>query len=188
MATSSRDEELIELAAVVRAHGLRGELLLKVFNPESTLLLEIDSVLLRDKSGKVVSHEVEHARVHSDHVLLTLADVLDKDQADALRGQLVCVPRSALPALEEGEYYLVDLVGLEARDESGKPIGKVIDVVEYPASNCLAVECEDGVREVPELERYLLEVDVKGGYVRVTNLDELEPLKPAQPSGPKKGR
>lgn len=177
MTTPASGDELIELAAIMRAHGLRGELLLKPFNPDSTLLLGCERVLLKGKSGEVVSHQVEGARIHSDHVLLTLAEVTDRDQADALRGNLVCVTRAELPQLEEGEYYLVDLVGLEARDASGAPIGKVVEVIEYPSAHCLAVECEDGVREVPNIERYVLEVDVPGGFVRVEHLDEIDPIK-----------
>jgi 16S rRNA processing protein RimM len=186
--SASSDDELIELAAIMRAHGLRGELLLKPFNPDSTLLLSVERVLLKGKTGVVTSYQVEGARIHSDHVLLTLANVLDRDHADTLRGSLVCVTRAELPALEDGEYYLVDLVGLEARDAEGKPIGPVIDVIEYPSANCLAVQCEDGVREVPNIERYVLEVDVPNGFVRVEHLEEIDPLKVAEVRVPKAPR
>jgi len=168
----------------MRAHGLKGELLLKPFNPDSTLLLSMDEVLLKSRTGAISTHKVENARMHSGHVLLTLEGVLDRDHGDTLRGNLVCVTRAALPPLEEGEYYLVDLVGLEARDAAGKPIGKVIEVIEYPSANCLAVECEDGVREVPNIERYVLEVDVPNGFVRVEHLDEIDPLKIAEARSP----
>lgn len=186
--SASSEDELIELAAIMRAHGLKGELLLKPFNPDSTLLLSLDEVLLKSRSGVITTHKVENSRVHSGHVLLTLEGVHDRDHGDTLRGNLVCVTRAALPPLEEGEYYLVDLVGLEARDAAGKPIGKVVEVIEYPSANCLAVECEDGVREVPNIERYVLEVDVPNGFVRVEHLDEIDPVKIAEARPPKEPR
>jgi 16S rRNA processing protein RimM len=90
---------------------------------------------------------------------------------------VVCVPRAALPTLEEGEYYLVDLVGLSARDPAGEVIGRVHDVIAYPSVECLVMQCGDVWREVPDLPRYVLEVHVREGYVVVDHLDELEPVK-----------
>jgi 16S rRNA processing protein RimM len=165
---------LVELAAVVRSHGLRGELLLKPFNPESDLWDELEHIELKLPNGTLSPRVVESAREHSGGILLALEDVHDRDSADALRGSLVCVRRSVLPELDEGEYYLADLVGLEVRDESGKPVGRVCDLVEYPSVCCLVVETEEGRREVPDVARYVPEVHVKQGFVVVSNLAEIE--------------
>jgi len=94
----------------------------------------------------------------------------------------VCVPRAQLPPLAEGEYYLMDLVGLRVYTREGVELGRVDDVIEYPTVHCLVVASEDGVREVPNLERYVLELDLHDGRVVVDHLDELEP------TGPKGGR
>lgn len=171
-------DELIELAAVVRAHGLRGELLLKPFNPDSTLLAEVTHVLLKNREGVVTRYTVDGARTHSDAQLLALREVRDKDTADALRSQLVCVTRADLPALSEDEFYLVDLVGIQANDAAGNRIGSVVEVIEYPSVNCLVVESEEGRREVPHLPRYVLSLDMTARVVVVDQLDELELEKP----------
>jgi 16S rRNA processing protein RimM len=175
------DGGLIELAAVVRSHGLRGELLLKPFNPASELWDGLESVALKLPSGELSTRRVLSAREHSGSVLLTLDGVRDRDTADALRGSLVCVPRSALPPLADDEYYLADLVGLVAKDTAGRTIGKVRDILEYPAACCLIVESAEGIREVPDLQRYVPEVHVAAGYVVLDNLDELELQKPEGP-------
>jgi 16S rRNA processing protein RimM len=171
-------DELIELAAVVRAHGLRGELLLKPFNPDSTLLTEVTHVLLKTREGAVTRYTVESARVHSAAQLLALREVQGKDAADALRGQLVCVTRADLPPLDEDEFYLVDLVGIQVNDAAGKRIGSVVEVIEYPSVNCLVVESDEGRREVPHLPRYVLSLDMSARVVVVDQLDELELEKP----------
>lgn len=172
--------QLVELAAVVRAHGLRGELLVKPFNPESTLLASAERVLLKARDGALQEREVTAVRPHGALLLVSLRGVDSKDQADALRGQRVCVPRAQLPPLAEGEYYLMDLVGLRAYTREGAELGRVEDVIEYPTVHCLVLTSEDGVREVPNLERYVLELDLQNARVVVDHLDEIEP---AQPKG-----
>jgi 16S rRNA processing protein RimM len=163
---------------VIRAHGLRGELLLKPFNPDSPLLEQVERVLLKSRSGELSAVPVRAARPHGAHVRLSLAGVDSREQADALRGSLVCVTRAELPALADGEYYLMDLVGLRVCTRDGREVGRVDELLEYPSVHCLLVHGEDGAREIPNLSRYVLEVDVAGGRVVVDHLDEIEPSKP----------
>jgi len=66
--------------------------------------------------------------------------------AEALRGSLVEIDRSALPPLEEGEYYHADLVGLLCVDREGREVGKVVGVENYGASDLLEIEKPDGKR------------------------------------------
>ena len=176
MSEPTRSDELIELAAVVRAHGLQGELLLKVFNRESELLHELSELVVRAPSGEERSYRVANVRGAADSTLLTLEGVRDRAGAEALRGSLLCVPRSLFPALEQGEYYLVDLVGLAVRNANAEVLGRVEQVIEYPSVECLLVYANEQWREVPDLPRYVLEVSIEGGYVVVDNLDELDPV------------
>jgi len=170
------NDELVELAAVVRAHGLRGELSLKPFNPDSQLLRELEQVVLKLPDGGVRTLVVRGCRGHADQLILALEGVEGRTAAEALRGSLVCVPRSALPEPDEDEVYLVDLVGLEARDPSGHMFGRVEDIVQYPSIACLLVKGEAGAWEVPDTERYLIEIDLEGGFLVVDHLEELDIL------------
>ena len=181
--SSTRVEELIELAAVVRAHGLRGELLLKPFNPGSGVWTTLERVVLRSPDGTLTDHQVVRGHIHGMNVIFGLADVNGRDAAEALRGSVVCVPRSALPPAPEDEHYLVDMVGLEVRNEAGEALGKVTEVLEYPSAVCLVVALADGAIEVPNVERYVTSLDVAGGVVTVAHLDELEILRVAPAKG-----
>jgi 16S rRNA processing protein RimM len=175
-------EELVELGAVMRGHALAGELVLKVFNPESDLLASLREVILRAPTGETKRYRVRSSRGGKDP-LLALEGVDSRDAADALRGHVLCVERAALPPLEEGEYYLCDLPGLAVHSAQGDKIGYVDDVIEYPSVSALVVVVEGVVREVPDLPRYLLEVHVADGYVVVDKLEEIEPAPLAPLSG-----
>jgi 16S rRNA processing protein RimM len=74
--------------------------------------------------------------------------VADRSAAEALRGSLVEVDRSALPALEEGEYYHADLIGASAVTRDGKSVGTVVAIENYGAGDLLEIEDESGKRSL----------------------------------------
>jgi 16S rRNA processing protein RimM len=74
------------------------------------------------------------------------AEIADRNAAEALRGALVTVPRSALPPLDEGEYYHADLIGLPCESADGEPLGIVVAVENFGAGDILEIEKADGKR------------------------------------------
>jgi 16S rRNA processing protein RimM len=163
----------IELGVVTRPHGVTGELRVHVFNPESTLLRELGEVfLIGDEDDEPALVEVTSTRPGPKCLLMRLADVSSREDAEALRGYQLCVPRSALPDLEEGEFYHADLLGLEAFEGSAR-VGKVTEVIDYPSVECLKIEVEGGFLEVPMLPQWLERVDIEGGKVVLKQLEDL---------------
>jgi 16S rRNA processing protein RimM len=163
----------IELGVIAKPHGVRGEVRVHVFNPESTLLRELAEVFLvgeEDEEPALV--EVESTRQGPKALLMSLAGVGSREDAEALRGYTLCVPREALPELEEGEYYHADLIGLQAFD-GDEAIGEVSDVIDYPSAECLKIERPGGYIEVPMLPKWLERVDVEAGRVHLRDLDDI---------------
>jgi 16S rRNA processing protein RimM len=88
------------------------------------------------------------------------AEVTDRTAAEALRGTVLTVPRSALPSLEPGEYYHADLIGLAAVSDAGEALGTVIAVENFGAGDVLEIERADGTRfMVPMREEAVPEWD-----------------------------
>lgn len=134
-------EPQVTLAAVAGAHGIGGEVRLKLFAER------LDSL----KRHKVV-HAGERAltlksvKPGGAGAIARFAEVADRAAAEALRGQLLTVPRSALPPLEQGEYYHADLVGLSCEDRAGAPLGTVVAVENFGAGDLLEIEKPGGKR------------------------------------------
>jgi 16S rRNA processing protein RimM len=80
------------------------------------------------------------------------------------RGALLEVPRASLPALEEGEYYSFQLVGLAVEEEGGRTLGRVSAVLDYPANDVL--ELDSGV-SLPLVEACVRQIDLEGGRIVV---------------------
>ncbi len=133
--------------------------------------------LLGEDDEEPVLVDVLTARRGPKALLLRLEGVSSHEDADALRGYRLCIPRGALPELEDGEYYHADLVGLEAF-EGTESIGRVVDVLDYPSAECLKIERPDGFLEVPMLPKWLDRVDVEAGQVLLKDLDDIPLQKP----------
>ncbi len=127
--------EQIALAAVAGAHGVKGELRLKLFTDSVDNLKRHDELFVGGIKRKLVS-----VRAASAGAVARVEGIEDRSAAEALRGSLVEVERSSLPPLEEGEYYHADLIGLECVDRDGEVVGRVIAVENYGAGDLLEVE------------------------------------------------
>jgi 16S rRNA processing protein RimM len=133
----------IALAAVAGAHGVRGELRLKLFTDSVENLKRYGAVYVGGAKRKL-----ESVRSGPSGAVARIEGIGDRSAAEALRGSLVEVDRSALPALEDGEYYHADLIGLSCLDRQGREVGKVVAVENYGAGDLLEVEAADGKRSL----------------------------------------
>jgi 16S rRNA processing protein RimM len=133
-------EDQVALAAIAGAHGISGEVRLKLFAQSA------DS-LKRHKQVRVGDRLLTLSSLKGDRTpIARFAEIADRTAADALRGQLITVPRSELPPLDEGEYYHADLIGLACETASGEPLGSVIAVEDFGAGDILEIEKPDGRR------------------------------------------
>ena len=133
----------VALAAVAGAHGVKGELRLKLFADSVESLARHSHLAIggRDYALKDIKDGGKTAIARFD-------GISDRAAAEALRGSLVEVDRNQLPPLEQGEYYHADLVGLPCVDEQGQPLGTVVAVENFGAGDLLEVERQGGKRSL----------------------------------------
>ena len=135
--------ERIALAAVSGAHGVKGEVRLKLFSDSIESLSRHTKLLVGNVERRLIS-----VRDGGKAAVARFEGISDRSGAEALRGSLVEVARDALPPLEEGEYYYADLVGLCAEDGAGQAIGTVVAVENYGAGDLLEIETAAGKRSL----------------------------------------
>jgi 16S rRNA processing protein RimM len=131
----------VTLAAIAGAHGVRGEVRLKLFG-EGAEALRAFSVF--DAGDRKLT--LKSVRPANQGAVATFAEVNDRSAAEALRGTVLTVPRSALPPLGEGEYYHHDLLGLPCVSTDGAAIGHVAAVENFGAGDILEIEKPDRKR------------------------------------------
>ncbi|WFL76781.1 ribosome maturation factor RimM [Altererythrobacter arenosus] len=149
----------VTLAAVTGAHGVTGEVRLK-------LLGEGIDTLSQHKSFN--EGALTLTKIRSDNkggAIARFAEVKDRTSAEQLRGTALSVSRDALPALEDGEYYHADLVGLAVVTDAGDTVGSVIAVQNFGATDIVEIELDPlpakGPKTfmVPMIEAAVLEWD-----------------------------
>lgn len=122
----------VTLAAIAGAHGVRGEVRLKLFGEGAEALRAFSVFEAGDRKLTLKS-----VRPANQGAVATFAEVTDRSGAEALRGTLLTVPRSALPPLAEGEYYHHDLLGLPCVSTDGSAIGHVAAIENFGAVDIL---------------------------------------------------
>lgn len=131
----------VTLAAIAGAHGVRGEVRLKLFG-EGAEALRAFSIF--DAGERKLT--LKSVRPANQGAVATFAEISDRSAAEALRGTVLTVPRSALPPLGEGEYYHHDLLGLPCVSTDGIAIGHVAAVENFGAGDILEIEKPDRKR------------------------------------------
>lgn len=137
----ARADRPVTLAAIAGAHGVRGEVRLKLFG-EGAEALRAFSVF--DAGDRKLT--LKSVRPANQGAVATFVEVNDRSAAEALRGTVLTVPRSALPPLAEGEYYHHDLLGLPCVSTDGAAIGHVAAVENFGAGDILEIEKPDRKR------------------------------------------
>ena len=131
--------EDVPLAAIIGAHGLQGDVRLKLFS-ESIESLKRHKVL--NAGGRELT--VQSVKQAGPGAIARFREIGDRTAAEGLRGTLLSVPRSALPPLEEGEYYHADLLAFSWAARDGSAEGRVIAVENFGAGDVLELELADG--------------------------------------------
>jgi 16S rRNA processing protein RimM len=133
----------VALAAVAGAHGVKGEVRLKLFSDSAAGLALQKNVYVGGVERRLLD-----VREGGKAAIARFEGIGDRSAAEGLRGRLVEVDRSKLPPLEEGEYYHADLIGLPCVDRDGESVGTVVAVENFGAGDLLEVEVAGGRRSL----------------------------------------
>jgi 16S rRNA processing protein RimM len=134
----SNDRRLVTLAVAIGAHGVAGEVRLKLFTDDLTPYKVLHA---GDRTLTVKS-----LRGGGNGTITRFAEIVDRNGAEALRGTELQVDRAELPSLAEGEYYHSDLLGLPCVDTLGTPLGTIVQVENFGAGDVIEIEKPDGKR------------------------------------------
>lgn len=125
------------VGAIMGAFGTRGEVRLKSFTAEPADVAAYAPITTEDGSR---TFSIRITRPVKGGFAARVDGVRFRDEAEALRGVRLFVPREALPSLPDDEYYISDLIGLEVVDTGGVRIGKVKAVQDYGATDILEIQ------------------------------------------------
>lgn len=164
------------MGRVVASYGLHGWLKVQPFTAAKDALLAYRQWSLVDRHGATRDYRLKEGRIHGEHLLAALEGVTVREEAAVLQGMSITVPREALPQLDSGEVYFVDLIGLKVINREGETLGTVTAVQEYGAQPVLHIkppveEDAEGKKAaevlIPFVEMYIDAVELAAGCLKV---------------------
>ncbi|MGN0631413.1 MAG: ribosome maturation factor RimM [Ruminococcus sp.] len=165
-------KEYLEIGKIVNIHGLKGDVKVMPWCDEPELLCEFDRLFIgRDKK----EIEIEDARVFKNTVIMRFEDCNSPEDAEKLRNKVLYIHRDDLE-LEEGVYFIQDLIGLNVVDaDSGRVYGTLKDVSQTGANDVYEVFDEENKKTywIPAIPDVVIETDVDGGVMKIRPLEGL---------------
>lgn len=150
------DKEIV-IGKIVAPHGVRGDIRILPSTEKPEQFLELDYLMLKD--GRKL--HIQSARFHKRMVLVSTKEITTMNEAELLRDQDVLIKAEDLPELEEGQFYVADLIGIPVYDENGKQIGTFKDALST-GSNDVYVIAVPGSKDIllPALKVYVKEINI----------------------------
>lgn len=131
----------LEAGKIVNTHGLRGEVKLVPWTDSPQTFEEIDYVFIKKKTGDV-RLDIERLKYQKNNLIVKFNQISSIEEAEKLKNQTVYIDRDALGELPEGVYYIADIIGLAAFDESGNAVGTIVDIFNTGANDIYDIKRE----------------------------------------------
>jgi 16S rRNA processing protein RimM len=156
--------EFLETGKIVSTHGIKGEVKIYPWCDSPEFICSLENIYTLGGKRK---YKVLNARAHKGMVIMALEGVNTMNEASQLRGTVVYLNRDDV-ALDEGTYFVRDLLGLEVLDKDGKSYGKIIEVTETGANDVYHIKNDEGkVFLIPAIKDVVLETDLENGVTTV---------------------
>lgn len=173
MSSAEEMEGLIQVGRVAGAFGVRGEVRITSFTAEPLALVDYKTLVREDGSTGLT---LTSGRAAKGGIVARAKEIETREQAEALRGLKLYIPRDRLPDPEEDEFYITDLVGLVVQTVEGEPLGRIKSVQDFGAGDLLEVAPAEGGATwyLPFTREAVPEVRIADGVVVAVRPDEVE--------------
>ena len=173
----------IKIGKIVNAHGIKGEVKIISYSDDPGRFEMLESILVGGSvSEDLTEYYIEDVRYKAGSVLLKLEGVDDRNAAEAMKEKFVFMDEDDLPELEDGQYYVRDIVGFDVVDEEGRKLGELKDVQTNTAQDLYIVSRKDADGKkaadllIPGVDKFILDVDTDGRKITVKLPEGLEEI------------
>ena len=159
----------IKVGKIVTAVGIKGEVKIYPYTDYPERFEELDRVY----AGKEVL-EIEKVRYQKNMVIVKFKSVADRNAAEKLRDTFVTIDSDDLRELDEDEFFIFDLIGLEAVDQEGKHLGKVTDVIQNTAQDLYEITDDKGKKYlIPAVYEFVTDININDGIMKINPIEGL---------------
>ena len=166
-------QEFLEIGQIVNTFGIKGMVKIKPFTDDINRFDDLEKIYI-EKNNTKKEYEIEEVKYHKGMVLMKLKGVNTPEKAELLRNYYLKVKREDEPELEEGTYYIVDLIGLDVYSDEEELLGKVDYIYNTGSSDIYVVKNDEG-KEIllPAIKDVLKQVDLENKKIIVHIIEGL---------------
>jgi 16S rRNA processing protein RimM len=166
-------EDLLQVGAIIKAHGVRGEVKVFPTTDDPARFKDLKTVLL-DTGKEKRELEITGVKFFKNLVILKFKGLDSMNDVENLRQAKLFVTRENAVELSENEYFIADLIGLKAVSDEGEALGEISDVLQTGANDVYVISRE-GTADllVPAIKECILNVDIASGEMKVHLLQGL---------------
>lgn len=170
-------QDYIVVGIVLKAQGIRGEIKVKPLTNDIKRFEQLKDLFIERRTGIHEPVAIIKLRYDKNAVFLKLEDVKDRNDAEALKGLSLCIPREQAVPLSDDEWFMDDLIGCQVETVDKKQLGIVKDILETGSNDVFIIRGQHGEILVPILKTVINEIDIKEQRISV-NASRLEGLLP----------
>ncbi len=166
--------EMFTIGKIVNTHGIKGELKVLPTTDDINRFKQLEIVYVQHKELK--EYEIETVRQHKNFVLIKLKGVNTINEGELLKNATIKINRKDSLPLEEDEYYISDLYGIEVITEEGRKLGILEDILFSAANDVYVVKTDDNKKDIliPAIKQCIVKVDITNQQMIVRLLEGLE--------------
>jgi len=160
------------IGIIVKPQGIKGEVKVKPVSPDPERFYDLDKVYIRVE--KILTYSIENIRISNSFVFLKLAHINSRNDAELLRGKEILISEDQLIDLDEGEYFVHDLIGCQIISEDGLIIGEIEDIIQSSSNDIYLVKNRKGHEYlIPAIADVIQKVDIQAKQITIHVLDGL---------------
>ena len=160
-------QKRLEIGQIINTFGIKGEVKVFPLTDDIKRFDDLETVYVKNKKESQL-YNIESIKYHKNFVLIKFKEINTVEQAETLRNSYLEVDRAQAIPLNEGEYFIADLIGLEVYSDEGKLIGKVDDIYNTGANDIYVVKDDLGKQTLlPGIKDVIKNVDLKKGQIIV---------------------
>ena len=157
----------LEIGQIVNTFGIKGMVKVKPFTDDIRRFDELKAVYV-EKNGNQTEYEIEEVKYHKDMVLIKFKGIDKVEQAEMLRNSYLTVSRDSVEKLEEGRYYIVDLLGLEVYTDEQILLGTLEDIFNTGSNDIYVVKNKQGKQILlPAIQDVIKQIDIENKKIIV---------------------
>ncbi len=166
-------DDLFPIGRVARTHGVRGKIKINYFGEDASQFGLYREVFIEDPNGLPQAYEVLEVKSQPNHLILQLKNIGTIEEAKRLIGKEVLIAKKSLPELPEGEYYWMEILGMEVETEEGKHLGRIQGILPTGANDVYVVQGARTEIFLPAIEGVIRSIDLKKRVMKVARTEGL---------------